>query len=153
MDLARAKTEALDNIYSLLKQNIKSCNAKRRRQRRRSVKNKNRSNQQKKQLCTCSTLFLYISLPLFCKTTTWNFQKLLRGCLHWVSEGRKILEGGITLRWVYVENTDTETISALRLLLFFSLPIGDFKKSIIEMIFFSSSRLLKNMPSRPYQSC
>ena len=32
---------------------------------------------QKKQLCTCSTLFLYISLPLFCTTTTWNFQKLL----------------------------------------------------------------------------
>ena len=31
----------------------------------------------KKQLCTCSTLFLYISLPLFCTTTTWNFQKLL----------------------------------------------------------------------------
>ena len=27
--------------------------------------------------CTCSTLFLYISLPLFCTTTTWNFQKLL----------------------------------------------------------------------------
>ena len=31
----------------------------------------------KKQLCSCSTLFLYISLPLFCTTTTWNFQKLL----------------------------------------------------------------------------
>ena len=29
----------------------------------------------KKQLCPCSTLFLYISLPLFCTTTTWNFQK------------------------------------------------------------------------------
>ena len=39
-------------------------------------KNNNRSNQQKKQLCTCSTLFLYISLPLFCPATTWNFQKL-----------------------------------------------------------------------------
>ena len=34
-----------------------------------------------------------------------------------------------------------------------SFPNGDFKKSIIEMIFFSSVRLLKNMPSRPYQSC
>ena len=32
---------------------------------------------EKKQLCTCSTLFLYISLPLFCTTTTLNFQKLL----------------------------------------------------------------------------
>ena len=31
----------------------------------------------KKQLRTCSTLFLYISLPLFCTTATWNFQKLL----------------------------------------------------------------------------
>ena len=29
--LARAKSEALDNIFSLFKQNIKSCNAKRRR--------------------------------------------------------------------------------------------------------------------------
>ena len=27
--------------------------------------------------CTCSTLFLHISLPLFCTTTTRNFQKLL----------------------------------------------------------------------------
>ena len=33
----------------------------------------------KKQLCTCSTLFLYIYLPLFCTTTTWNFQKLFYG--------------------------------------------------------------------------
>ena len=44
IDLARAKSEALDNIYSLFKQNIKSCNAKRRRQRRRTGKNNNRSN-------------------------------------------------------------------------------------------------------------
>ena len=29
------------------------------------------------QLCTCSTLCLYISLRLLCTTTTWNFQKLL----------------------------------------------------------------------------
>ena len=29
IDIARAKSEAPDNIYSLLKQNIKSCNAKR----------------------------------------------------------------------------------------------------------------------------
>ena len=36
----------------------------------------------KKQLCTCSTLFLYISLPLFCTTTTWNFQKLLSYTFH-----------------------------------------------------------------------
>ena len=39
-----------------------------------------RSNEQKKkqqQLCTRSTLFEYISLPLFCRTTTTrNFQKL-----------------------------------------------------------------------------
>ena len=44
MDLARAKSEALDNIYSSLKHDIKSCNAKRRRLRRRTVKNNNRSN-------------------------------------------------------------------------------------------------------------
>ena len=35
IDLARAKSEGLDNIYSLLKQNIKSCNAERQRQRER----------------------------------------------------------------------------------------------------------------------
>ena len=32
IDLARAKSEALNNIYSLLKQIVKSCYAKRRRQ-------------------------------------------------------------------------------------------------------------------------
>ena len=44
--------------------------------RRKTVKSNNRSNWQK-QLCTCSTLFLCISLPLFCTTTTRNLQKLL----------------------------------------------------------------------------
>ena len=44
IDLARAKSEDLDNIYSLLKQHIKSRDAKRRRQLRRAVKNNNRSN-------------------------------------------------------------------------------------------------------------
>ena len=38
------------------------------------------------QLCKCSTIFLYISLPLFCTTTTWNFQNLLRACLHGVGD-------------------------------------------------------------------
>ena len=36
-DLARAKSEAVLNIYRLLKQNIKASNAKRRRQRKRDV--------------------------------------------------------------------------------------------------------------------
>ena len=35
LDLAWAKSEAADYIYSLLEQNVKSCNAKRRRQRKR----------------------------------------------------------------------------------------------------------------------
>ena len=44
-----------------------------------------RSNQQNKQtnkqLCTCSTLSQYISLPMFCRTNTLrNFQKLLVTC-------------------------------------------------------------------------
>ena len=30
----------------------------------------------KKQRCTCSTLFLNITLPLFCTTTMRSFQKL-----------------------------------------------------------------------------
>ena len=33
----------------------------------------------KKQLCTCSTLFLYISLPFFCTTTARKFQKRFYG--------------------------------------------------------------------------
>ena len=57
------------------------CNTKWRRQRRRTVKNNNRCNKRKK-ICTCSTLFLYISLPLSCMTTTWNFQKLLNYTFH-----------------------------------------------------------------------
>ena len=52
-----AKSEALDNIYSLFKQNIKSCNAKRRRQRRRTVKNNNRSNQQKSNFARAAHFF------------------------------------------------------------------------------------------------
>ena len=43
MDLATAKSEALDNIFSSFKQNMKSCNAKGGRKRR-TVKNNNRSN-------------------------------------------------------------------------------------------------------------
>ena len=35
--LAKAKSEAVVNIYSLLKQDIKSCIAERRRQRKRNV--------------------------------------------------------------------------------------------------------------------
>ena len=38
IDLARAKSDALVDIFSLLKQNIKSCNAKRRRQQKQPKK-------------------------------------------------------------------------------------------------------------------
>ena len=58
-DLARAKSEALDNIYSLFKQNIKSRNAKRRRQRRRTVKNSNRSYQQKNNFARAAHFFVH----------------------------------------------------------------------------------------------
>ena len=55
IDLARAKSEAPFNIYSLLKQNVKSCNAN-------GEGNENGQKpkigliSKKKQLCTCSTL-------------------------------------------------------------------------------------------------
>ena len=65
MDLVRAKSEALDNIYIWFQQNIKSCNAKRRRQRRRTVKINNRSNWQKRNFARAAHFFLYISLPFF----------------------------------------------------------------------------------------
>ena len=59
-DLARAKSEALDNIYSLFKQNIKWCNCKLRRQSRRTVK-KQHVYVAKKQL-TCFVHFFAVVL-------------------------------------------------------------------------------------------
>ena len=53
-DLARAKSKALDKIYSLLKQNVKSRNAKRRRQRE-------RSNQQKRNFASAAYFFVQFS--------------------------------------------------------------------------------------------
>ena len=66
----------LDNVYSSFKQNIKSCNAKRRRQRWRTAKNNNRSNQQKRNFahavhffCT----FLYRCFARLQRETSRNF--------------------------------------------------------------------------------
>ena len=59
IDLARAKSEVLDNIYSLFKPNIKWCNAKRRRQRRRTVK--------KTTLCLCSKKATHFFCTFFCR--------------------------------------------------------------------------------------
>ena len=55
-----AKNKALDNIYSLFKQNIKSCNAKRPRQRWRTVKNNKRSNKQKSNFAHAAHAFVHI---------------------------------------------------------------------------------------------
>ena len=68
IDLARAKSEAVDNIYSLLKQNIKSCNAS-------GEGNENGEKTtigliSKKATLHVQHTFLYISLPLFCTTTS-----------------------------------------------------------------------------------
>ena len=52
IDIAGAKSEALDNIYSLFKRNIKSCNAKR--------------------------LFLYISLPLPSLLKKWHTSVIIQ---------------------------------------------------------------------------
>ena len=61
IDLARAKREALVNIYSLLKQNIKSCNAKRRRQRKRQKKiNTGRLKLEKKTTTTTTATTLHV---------------------------------------------------------------------------------------------
>ena len=51
------------NIYVVLKHNIKLCNAKRRWQQK----------PQKKTLPTCSTLFLYISLPFVLPKTSLSY--------------------------------------------------------------------------------
>ena len=61
IDLARAKREALVNIYSLLKQNIKSCNAKRRRHRKRQKKiNTGRLKLEKKTTTTTTATTLHV---------------------------------------------------------------------------------------------
>ena len=45
----------------------------------------------KKATLHVSTLFLYISLPLFCTTTTWNFQKLSSYTFYGVNAARVII--------------------------------------------------------------
>ena len=73
---SRAKSEALFNIYSLLKHNIKSCNVKRRRQRERQKKNSNRSNLQNINFARAAHFFVhFFAVALFCTTTTWNWFK------------------------------------------------------------------------------
>ena len=67
-DLARSKSEALVNVYILLEQNIKSCNAQRRRQRKRPKQSVGLTS--KKKSWHVQPTFLYIPLPLFCTTTT-----------------------------------------------------------------------------------
>ena len=77
--LARAKGEALHNIYSLLKKKKLETramlngegNARERCKITISLMSK------KATLHVQHTFFLYISLLLCCTTTTWNFQKLL----------------------------------------------------------------------------
>ena len=70
----KAKLSFTVDIYSLLKQNVKSCNANRRRQRKQPKKSVGLIG--KKPTLHVQHPFLYISLPVFCTTTTWNFQKL-----------------------------------------------------------------------------
>ena len=77
LGLARAKSEAPVSVYSLLKQNKKLYNAKRRRQQ----KQPKTSIGLISKTTTTTPLhvqhtFLYTSLKLFCTTTTRNFQKL-----------------------------------------------------------------------------
>ena len=59
IDLAGPESEALDNIYSLLKQNIKSCNAKAAKATRTGKKNNNnkRFNQQKSNFARAAHFF------------------------------------------------------------------------------------------------
>ena len=61
--LSQVKSKALDNIYRLFKQNIKSRNPKRRRQSRRTVKNNNRFNYQKSKFAHAAPFFCTF---LFC---------------------------------------------------------------------------------------
>ena len=71
IDLARAKSEAIDNTYSLLKQNIKSWNAKWRRTRERWKATIGLINKK----ATLYVQHTFCTFLLFCTTTMWNFQK------------------------------------------------------------------------------
>ena len=72
-----AKSEALDNIYSFFKQNIKSGNAK--RGRHATPENRWKTTIgliSKNNFARAAHFFSTFFLPLFCTTTTWNFQRL-----------------------------------------------------------------------------
>ena len=58
-DLARSKSEALVNIYILLEQNIKSCNAQRRRQRKRPKQSVDLISKKIKKLARAAHLFVH----------------------------------------------------------------------------------------------
>ena len=56
----------------------------------------------KKQLFTCSTLFLYISLPSFCTTTMWNFQKVLRYMFYGGNVVRVLVHSFFSLSFIFI---------------------------------------------------
>ena len=60
------------SLYSLLKQNIKSCIAKRRGNEN-SQKNQLVSNKEKNNFTSAAHFVVHNSLPLFCTTTSRNF--------------------------------------------------------------------------------
>ena len=65
-----------ENICSLLKQNTKSCNTKRRRQRRRTVKKNNRSNLRKSNFARAADIFCTFLCQCFARLqreTSRNF--------------------------------------------------------------------------------
>ena len=67
IDLARAKSEALFNIYRFLKENIKLSNTKDKLKATRTVKTTTIDLISKKQLCTCRTLFFTFLFPCFAR--------------------------------------------------------------------------------------
>ena len=70
IDLARAKSEALFNIYGFLKENIKSMNTKDKLKATKTLKTTTIDLISKKTTLHVQHTFLYISLPLFCTTET-----------------------------------------------------------------------------------
>ena len=72
IDLARDKSEALDNIYSLFRHNIKSFNAK-----RRTVKNNNRSNKQKSNFVRAAHFFCTFLCCCFARLQRETFRNFL----------------------------------------------------------------------------
>ena len=93
-------------------------------------------------LCTYSTLFLCISLPLFCTITTWNFQKLLNYTFYEGNVARFLVHFFFTaadFHLALVAGCISHFVTAAT-----KFSCCSFKKKMSSLFFMSSSRSLSS---------